>query len=342
MAPLTDKQGCSAAASEHMQIGLWDTYVLPDDALRCHEARGLYRGASARAHGVTDSSWPEERGALRRHLGRPPATPKGAKHDSSPPPEPDGARILGFGGVSDNTKNPACRRPAKSRVAGAASGWGLECGGVYTCARGSRPNPNITFRLQHRLREEKNIAVSILPGDAPIYFTTAASQSAYIRDASRTLEMSTDDIIRRITFGSQTYFTITSYTPSQELLSHSSERLGKGPITRRELLSAAIDFLVAKKANIKTCGTKVIIFYGQAFIKKMRLGEELCNIITTDKEQLSAIYREYHTDPKGPPSLKTALAGLIHLTPPVAASLLQLPHARLVRLPFYLRESDPS
>ena len=116
----------------------------------------------------------------------------------------------------------------------------------------------------------------------------------------------------------------------------------KGPITRKELILAAIDFLVAKKANIKTCGTKAIIFYGQAFITKAQLGEELCNIITTDKEQLSAIYREYYIDPKGPPSLKNALAGLLHLTPPVAASLLQLPHARLVRLPFYLRGSDPS
>lgn len=178
------------------------------------------------------------------------------------------------------------------------------------------------------------------------------SQPADVRDASRTLAMSTDDIIRRITFGRQPYFTITSYAPfkfhyisrtsSPELLNYCLEHLRKGPITRRELLSAAVGLPTAKKANIKTCGTKVIIFYGQAFIKKMRLGEELCNIITTDKEQLSAIYREYHTDPKGPPSLKTALAGLIHLTPPVVASLLQLPHARLVRLPFYLRGSDPS
>ncbi|ESU40767.1 Hypothetical protein GSB_154369, partial [Giardia duodenalis] len=153
------------------------------------------------------------------------------------------------------------------------------------------------------------------------------SQSADVRDGSRTLVMSTDDIIRRITFGRQPYFTIASYTPSQELLNYCLEHLRKGPITRRELLPAAIDFLVAKKANIKTCGAKVMIFYGQAFIKKMRLGEELCDIIAANKEQFSAIYREYHTDPKGPPSLKTALAGLIHVTPPVAASLLQLPHA---------------
>lgn len=139
--------------------------------------------------------------------------------------------------------------------------------------------------------------------------------------------MSTDDIIRRITFGHQSYFTIASYTPSQELLNYCLEHLRKGPITRRELLSAAVGLPTAKKTNTKTCGAKVIIFYGQAFIKKMRLGEELCNIITTDKEQFSAIYREYYTDPKGPPSLKTALAGLIHVTPPVAVSLLQLPHA---------------
>ena len=83
----------------------------------------------------------------------------GSKGSLLAPWEPDGARIPGFGGVSDNTKNPACRRPAKPRVAGAAGGWGLECDGVYTRSRGSRPNPNITFRLKCGLREEKDIAV---------------------------------------------------------------------------------------------------------------------------------------------------------------------------------------
>ncbi|EET01781.1 Putative ATP-binding protein [Giardia duodenalis] len=171
------------------------------------------------------------------------------------------------------------------------------------------------------------IAVSILPGDAPIYFTTAASQSAYIRDGSRTLAMSNDDIIRRITFGRQPYFTVTSYAPSKfhyisrtsspELLNYCLEHLRKGPITRKELILAAIDFLIAKKANIKTSDTKVIIFYGQEFITKAQLGEELCDVITTNKEQFPAIYRKYYIDLKGstnePLSLKNALIEIVHL-----------------------------
>ena len=114
---------------------------------RCSPSRRLPQAAGRR-----EGAAHEEMERKARHCS-------GSKGSLLAPWKPDGARILGFGGVSDNTKNPACRRPAKPRVAGAAGGWGLECGGVYTCARGSRPNPNITFRLKYGLREEKDIAV---------------------------------------------------------------------------------------------------------------------------------------------------------------------------------------
>ncbi|ESU34779.1 Putative ATP-binding protein [Giardia duodenalis] len=168
---------------------------------------------------------------------------------------------------------------------------------------------------------------SIFPDNTLIHFTTGTSQSAYVRSGSRTLEMSTDEMARRITFDHQTDFIVKSYDPPKfeyipktlgpEFLNYLLDHQDKGPTTRKELLFSAVNFLTAKRTAVKTSCIKVVMFYGSSLIRTIQLDKELCNVIATDKEKFPATYKEYHIDLKGsttePLSLESALVKLIHL-----------------------------
>ncbi|EFO64981.1 Hypothetical protein GLP15_370 [Giardia lamblia P15] len=186
---------------------------------------------------------------------------------------------------------------------------------------GSQPNS------KKRETSRYVIAVSISPGDAPVYLTTSASQSAYVRSGSRTLEMSTDEKIRRINLGRSMDFIVRSHdppkfeylprTPGPEVPEYLLDHQDEGSVTRKELLLGAVNFLTAKKTATKTSCIKVVMFHGSSPIRTIQVDKELCNLITTDKKKFPTTYKEYHIDLKGsttePLSLRGALLELIHL-----------------------------
>ncbi|EFO61093.1 Hypothetical protein GLP15_2742 [Giardia lamblia P15] len=184
------------------------------------------------------------------------------------------------------------------------------------------------------------VVISISPGDAPVHLTTSASQSACVRSGPCTLEMSTDEMVRRITLGrpiARSYdlpkFEYLPRTPGPEVPEYLLDYQDKGSITRKELLLGTVSFLTAKRIATRTSRIKVVMFHGSSLTRTIQVDREPCNVITTDGEKFPATYKGYHIDLKGsttePLSLRGALHELLRLIASSLASLLQLPHARL-------------
>ncbi|EFO64359.1 Hypothetical protein GLP15_2898 [Giardia lamblia P15] len=168
------------------------------------------------------------------------------------------------------------------------------------------------------------IMISILPGDDPIYFTTSASQAMYVRRGPYTVEMSTDEAIRRINLGRSIVkshdppkFRHISRISSPEIFNCRLEYLDTRHVTQKDLLFSAVNFLTAKRIATKTSCIKVIMFYGSSLTRTIQVDKELCNLITTDKEKFPTTYKGYYIDLKGsttePVSLRDALFALLRL-----------------------------
>ncbi|EFO65656.1 Hypothetical protein GLP15_3371 [Giardia lamblia P15] len=171
------------------------------------------------------------------------------------------------------------------------------------------------------------IAISVSHGPAPLYFTSFTHKSAYIRRNGSIIKLSADGIVRRFTFGRQTHLVAGDYEllvpdDGQEclprrFLKYCVIHKSIGFVGRGKILVDAVAFL--HNTSQPLC-TKVLTFYGQEYVGKTWLVEDLHSIIITDKTLFPALYRTYCMDLGGSGSnhisLKVALVALIHSIDP--------------------------
>ncbi|ESU34897.1 Putative ATP-binding protein, partial [Giardia duodenalis] len=124
-----------------------------------------------------------------------------------------------------------------------------------------------------------------------------------------------------------------------------------GSVGRGKILIDAVTFL---RDTSQSQGTKVLTFYGQEYVGKTWLVEDLRNLIITDKKLFPAPYKTYYMDLGGSGSshvsLTVALIALIesidsHVIYPTSSSVVYVPvmrEAYIKAVRFLLSLNPPS
>ncbi|ESU34717.1 Putative ATP-binding protein [Giardia duodenalis] len=142
------------------------------------------------------------------------------------------------------------------------------------------------------------IAISVSHGSAPLYFTSFTHKSAYVRRNGSIIKLSPDGIVRRFVFGRQTHLVADDYEHSvlddrqkglpRRFLKCCLRHQSIGFVGRGTILIDAVTFL--HDTSQPQC-TKVLTFYGQEYVGKTWLVEDLRSLIITDKNCFQHLIR---------------------------------------------------
>ncbi|EFO61782.1 AAA-4 domain protein [Giardia lamblia P15] len=149
------------------------------------------------------------------------------------------------------------------------------------------------------------VAIHISQGKASVYFTSATSQSAYLRQAASNVKMLPETIIQKLNCENQASFLVDSYDPfklrhspedsNPDLVNYYIRRQNVEFISRQELLSTSINFL---RADTQKCRTNVLILYGSETIGSKIL-DDLSQSIANDRKTFPTIYGVCSLDLRG-------------------------------------------
>ena len=119
--------------------------------------------------------------------------------------------------------------------------------------------------------ERAVMVVSVMSGEAPVYFVNSNRETAWIRRDGGIAKMSTDLIVNRITQGRD---------PEAQFA------------TRKDLLSKCIDFL-------QNDNTRLLVLYGSVSVGKSHLAEYIKQLALSDRNLFPEKPQVYQIDLKG-------------------------------------------